>query len=382
MTTTDRRAFIKAAAALPLSAATGTAFAQVAKLAQTAQTAQTPNMIIDMHAHALSERFLADLVKTPQAGLSCKRNERGEFHLFRDGIGVGKSFDPHLVDLPTRLASLKRRHVERQLFAPPPGLLCAPGYATGVDLARLLQDQQDDIVNASEGLMEGVAVLALGEPSRAADELKRAVEKHGYRAAMIPTTAGGRPLDDPIFEPLFDMVEKLGITLIMHPASSTRPDTLAGYDAYEVQVLVGWPGETSLAIARLIYSGFFEKRPTIKLVLCHGGGTVVFLRGRLDAAYEANGWEAEPYFKKNITKPPSQYLDHLYYDSCALSTDSNRWVIDIMGVDRVVFGSDYPFDIGDPEGRRSVPVIDSLPAPDRAKIYKGNAEALLARKGI
>lgn len=343
---------------------------------------QTPDMIIDLHAHALSERFLADLVKTPKAGLTCVRNERGEFHLFRDGLPVGKSFDPNLVDLPTRLASLRRRNVELQVFGPPPGLLCAPGYATGVELARLLQEQQQDIVSESEGLMEGVAVLALSEPSRAADELKRSVEKYGYRAAMIPTTAGGRPLDDPVFEPLFQMVEKLGITLILHPASSTRPDTLAGHDAYEIQVLVGWPSETSLAISRLIFSGFFEKHPTIKFVLLHGGGTLVFLRGRLDAAYEANGWEAEPYFKENITKPPSQYLSQFYYDTCALSTDSNRWVIDIMGVDHVVFGSDYPFDVGDPEGRRSVPVIDSLPAQDRAKIYKGNAHALLTRKGI
>lgn len=350
--------------------------------AQQTQQSQAPDMIIDMHAHALSERFLADLVKSPQAGLTCIRNDRGEFRLFREGIPAGKSFDPYLSDLPTRLASLKRRNVERQVFGPPPGLLCAPRYATGVELARILQKQQDEIVAASGGLMEGAAILALGEPSRAADELKRSVETHGYRAAMIPTTAGGRPLDDAVFEPLFDMVEKLGITLIMHPASSTYPDTLLGHDAYEVQVLIGWPTETSLAISRLIFAGFFERRPTIKLVLVHGGGTLVFLRGRLDAAYEANGWEAEPYFKEKITKPPSEYLKNLYYDSCALSVDSNRWVIDIMGVDRVVFGSDYPFDVGDPEGRRSVPVIDSLPAADRAKIYKTNALSLLERKGI
>lgn len=333
-------------------------------------------MIIDMHAHGLSERFLADLVKTPQAGLSCERNERGEFVLFRDGVSVGKSLDPNVHDLPTRLASLKRRNVERQVFGPPPGLLASPGYATGVERARLIHRQQDEIVSASEGLMEAVAVLALGEPERACDELRRAIEDHGYRAAMIPSTAGGRPLDDPAFAPLFSLIEKLGLTLIMHPTSGTPFDP---FGRFVVQVLVGWPGETTLSVARLIFAGIFERHPALKLVLVHGGGNLVFQRGRLDSAYEATGWEADPYFTDNISKPPSHYLSQLYYDTCTLSTDSNAFVIQTMGADRVVFGTDYPFDIGDPEGRRSVPVIDKLPEPDRKKIYKDNAEALLAR---
>src|ERR1700752_3126086 len=108
-------------------------------------------MIIDMHAHSLSERFLNDLMKTPQAGLSCEKNERGEFHLYRDGGPIGKSLDPHVHDLPRRLDSLKRRRIERQLFGPPPGVLCAPGYAIGAERARVLHRQQDEIVKASNG---------------------------------------------------------------------------------------------------------------------------------------------------------------------------------------------------------------------------------------
>jgi aminocarboxymuconate-semialdehyde decarboxylase len=111
--------------------------------------------------------------------------------------------------------------------------------------------------------------------------------------------------------------------------------------------------------------------------MAHGGGNLVFLRGRLDSAYDAKGWEFDPYYRKHITQRPSAYLDRLYYDTCALSEDSNRFVIDTMGVDHVVFGSDYPFDIGDPQGRRSVPVIDTLPAGDKEKIYRSNALSLL-----
>ena len=117
----------------------------------------------------------------------------------------------------------------------------------------------------------------------------------------------------------------------------------------------------------------------LKLVIVHGGGNLVFLRGRLNAAYEATGWEADPYYRKNITKPPSEYLDRLFYDTCALSPTSNKFVIDTMGVDRVVFGSDYPYDIGDPEGRRSIPVVDALPAVAREMVYRSNALTLLKR---
>jgi aminocarboxymuconate-semialdehyde decarboxylase len=121
----------------------------------------------------------------------------------------------------------------------------------------------------------------------------------------------------------------------------------------------------------------FEHHPALKLILSHGGGDLVFLRGRLDSAYHAQGWEANPYYRRNITRAPTEYLDRLYYDTCALSTESNRFVVDTMGADRVMFGSDYPFDIGDPEGKRAAPVIEGLPAEAREKIYRGNAYGAL-----
>jgi aminocarboxymuconate-semialdehyde decarboxylase len=155
---------------------------------------------------------------------------------------------------------------------------------------------------------------------------------------------------------------------------ATRSDR---FGMYGIHVLVGFPFESTLAITRLIFNGVLERHPALKIVMAHGGGNLVFLRGRLDSAYDAKGWEFDPYYRKHITQRPSAYLDRLYYDTCALSEDSNRFVIDTMGVDHVVFGSDYPFDIGDPQGRRSVPVIDTLPAGDKEKIYRSNALSLL-----
>jgi aminocarboxymuconate-semialdehyde decarboxylase len=142
--------------------------------------------------------------------------------------------------------------------------------------------------------------------------------------------------------------------------------------------LVGWPGETTLAVARMIFSGVFKRHPALKLVLVHGGGNLIFQQGRLDSACEAKGWEADPYFTDNIDEPPSTTLRRLYFDTCTLSTKSNQFIIDTMGPERIVFGTDYPFDIGDPEGKRSVPVIDALPPAARERIYSANALSLLS----
>jgi aminocarboxymuconate-semialdehyde decarboxylase len=331
-------------------------------------------MIIDLHAHALGERFLSDLCRRPIAGMSCRRGNDGGF-LFRRPIDESyRTLDHNLSDLGHRLQSLKERGIERQLFGPPPGQISWPGGVAATEWVHALHAQQAEIAANSQGMLEPIAVPCFEEPSRTVDELRRAVEEFGYRAITLPSTAGGRPLDDPAFAPFFAHVEKEGLVLILHPVSATPP---ARYHMYGIQVLVGWPMESTLAVTRMIFAGLFERHPALKLVVVHGGGNLVFLRGRLDSAYEATGWEADPYYRKNIRKPPSAYLDSFFYDTCALSPASNRFVIDTMGPERVVFGTDYPYDIGDPEGRRSVPVIDAMPAAARARVYRDNALALL-----
>ena len=335
-------------------------------------------MIIDLHAHALDEQFIHDLSKTPVAGLRAERGDEGYWVIRRQGDDRKSSIDPNLHDLPKRLESLRRRDVGLQLFAPPPFMLAWPGGASGVELVRALNKASHRTAEQSDGRMEMLAVLALGEPEVAAQELQRAVDEHGVRGVMMPSSAGGRPLDGPEFAPLFALIEKLGLIVFMHPTSAVKSER---FGMYGVHVLIGWPFETTLAVTRMIFEGLLERHSTLKLVLAHGGGNLVFLRGRLNSAYEATGWEADPYFRKNITRPPSEYLDRLYYDTCALSEDSNRFTIQTMGAERVVFGSDYPFDIGDPEGRRSVPVVDALPEAQRQMIYNGNALRLLEGAG-
>ena len=331
-------------------------------------------MIIDTHAHALDLAFLDGLCRKPAFGLSAERRTDGRFWV-RRGDNPPHSLDENLSDVPKRVASLKRRNVELQLIGPPPGYVAWPGGAAGVDFARALNEHGARIASEGQGRIELMAALALGDPARCAYELERAVDLYGARSALLPATAGGRPLDGPEFDPLFTVAEKLGLLLFMHPVSAEPPTR---FPLYGVQVLVQWPFETTLAVTRMIFEGVFDRHPGLQLLLAHGGGNLIFLKGRLNSAYDATGWEADPYYRKNVSKAPGEYYKQVFFDTCSLSPDSVEFTIKVAGADRVMFGTDYPFDIGDPEAKRALPALERLPHEPRKKIYRENAAAVLA----
>ena len=332
-------------------------------------------MIIDTHAHALDEAFLDGLCRTPAYGLVAERGKDGRFWI-RRGDARAHSLDENLFDVPKRVASLARRNVSLQLIGPPPGFVAWPGGAADVAYARALNEHGARIAAQGEGRLEVMATVAMAEPERVAYELERAVDRHGCRSALLPSTAGGPPLDGPQFDPLFAVAERLGLLLFMHPVSAETP---VRFPLYGVQVLVQWPFETTLAVTRMIFEGVFDRHPGLQLLLAHGGGNLIFLKGRLNSAYEAQGWEADPYYRKNVSRPPGDYYRRLYFDTCALSPESVDFTIQVAGADRVMFGTDYPFDIGDPEAKRALPALERLPDAARERIFSANASELLAR---
>src|SRR5215831_3997961 len=218
-------------------------------------------MIVDVHAHAISEQFLADLQRRPIAGISADRGDDGTYFMRGGGWDRPSSLDANLHDLPRRLASLKRREVELQLFAPPPGFFSWAGGAAGREWVQALHAQELDIAAQAQGLMEPMAVFALGEPEHAVDEIRRAMDLYPFRAGMLPSTAGGRPLDDPIFEPMWSLIEELGLLIFLHPTSAVGSER---FGLHGVHVLVGWPFETTLAVTRLIFEGVLERHPGLR----------------------------------------------------------------------------------------------------------------------
>ena len=331
-------------------------------------------MIIDAHAHALDEAFLDALCRKPAFGLSAERRADGRFWL-RRGNARAHSLDENLFDVRKRVESLARRSVDRQLIGPPPGFVAWPGGAAGVEYARALNAHGARVASQGQGRLELMATLALAEPEKCAYELERALDLYGARSALLPASAGGRPLDAPEFDALFTIAEKWGVLLFMHPVSAEEPSR---FPLYGVQVLVQWPFETTLAVTRMIFEGVFDRHPGLQLLLAHGGGNLIYLKGRLNSAYEATGWEADPYYRKNVSKAPGDYYKQIFFDTCSLSPESVEFTIKVAGADRVMFGTDYPFDIGDPEAKRALPALNRLDEESRRKIFRDNAEAVLA----
>jgi aminocarboxymuconate-semialdehyde decarboxylase len=331
-------------------------------------------MIVDVHAHALDDAFLDGLCRTPRFGLTGDRDAAGRYRVTRsDGAVV--ALDNDLSDLAGRLESLSRRQVELQLIGPPPGFASWPSGAADVAHARALNEHGARIVAQGQGRLELMVTLPLGEPAACAYELERALDLYAARSALLPATAGGQPIDTGAFDDMFRLAERRGVLLFLHPVSAEPPTR---FPVYTLQLVVQWPAETSFAVARLIFSGFFDRFPGIKVLLAHGGGGLLFLKGRLNSAYEARGAESHSYFTAKIARRPGDYLRELYYDTCSQSPESVEFTIRVAGADRVMFGTDYPFEVGDAEGKRALPALEELPEAVRRRIFRDNALAALS----
>jgi aminocarboxymuconate-semialdehyde decarboxylase len=328
-------------------------------------------MIVDVHAHAVSEEFIRQTAREPRYGMPYEVRTDGGYAT----RGYGE-MDRLLWDLDGRLESLERRKIDLQLVSPLPRTLSDHQSVIDVDISRLMNSETAQLVGRGGGRLAGLGGVPLREPERAADELRRMVGEYGFRGLCMPTSAAGTPLDLPQFEKVWDAIEELGLLVFMHATTAIARKT---FEEYTLNTLVGWPTEVTVAATRLIFSGVLERHPGLSLVLSHGGGTLPYLAGRLDLAYHAPKHEANPACRSRITKPPSHYLRQFYYDTVVASPASLLFLVGLVGADRVMFGTDFPFEIGDAEGAIALPVLQQLPADQRERILGRNATDVLDR---
>ena len=318
-------------------------------------------MIVDVHAHALSRDFLSELAREGAFGIeTCPEGFRF--------AGYGP-LDPLLFDMDGRLESLTRREIGLQLVSPPPRVVSHAGWAADAAFARRLNDQTLAAVRDAGGRLGGLLVPPIAEPERCVAEIRRGLDE-GHVGVALPTSAAGRPLDDPAFEPMWAECARQGCIVFMHPTTGVERQAFGSFTMLQ---LVGWPSETALCVARLIFAGVIERHAGLKLVLAHGGGTLPMLAGRLDLAYEAPLYEANPACRAHIAKPPSHYLRDLYYDTVVAHPTVLDFLLKLVGPERVVFGTDFPFEIGDAEGRKSLAALEPLGVEVRDTVLANGA---------
>jgi aminocarboxymuconate-semialdehyde decarboxylase len=321
--------------------------------------------------------------------------ERMKLHAKDQGIVKRMASLRMLWDIEARVAMLAEKFPDVQqvltLSLPGPEALGGPDLAP--ELARIANDGMAEMCRRwPDRFPAFVASLPMNNVAAALEEMDRAIGGLGARGVQVLSNVNGRPLDDPEFFPVFERVTRHhDLPVWLHP---TRPATVADYrtedkSKYEIWQVLGWPYETSVAMARIVFSGLLDRLPDLRIITHHCGAMIPFFAGRAETLWAQLGSRTadENYGEilKRMTRPPIEYFRMFYADTVlGGSASALRCGLDFFGADRVVFASDCPFDPeGGPmfirEGIRSIEDL-GLSDADREKIYLGNALRLMRMK--
>jgi len=324
-------------------------------------------MLVDMHNHLLPPGALAML---DELGLLA-RSVAGSLSIL-SGKGPGTALATDLMDV-----DLQRKHLDNSGFTH--ASIMVPPFATLYNLPpavtlRYAQAFNDSAsrVCASDPRFFGLATVPLQDPVGAAAEARRAVLGLGHKGVGIISRAGDLELSAPEMDPFFDEVQNLGIPVFIHPDVQS-PVGSERMRTHHLRNLVGNPSETAFVAASLVFSGVLDRFPGITFVLSHGGGTFPYIVGRLE-----HGYQVRPECRVQHASP-YEYLRRFYYDSVVFEPAAMRYLVGIVGADRVVAGTDWPFDMADPDPNIIVGRA-GLNTSVSAQILGGTAAELLGLK--
>lgn len=241
-----------------------------------------------------------------------------------------------------------------------------------VEVAQFQNDQLAEMVRKYPDSFAAMATLPLQVPQAALKELERAIHKLGLRGIEIGSHVGERELGDPAFWPVYEVLEKTGLPMFIHPHHVAGMDRLQNF---YLNNLIGNPLDTTIAAVNLMFGGVFERYPGLKVVLAHGGGQLPFIFGRIE-----HGYEVRPEPKEKVRRPPRAFLKNFYFDTITHHPDALRYLIAFAGIEHVLLGSDYPYDMGDPDPARTVSELSGVEEMDRRKIMRDNAVSLFGLK--
>jgi predicted TIM-barrel fold metal-dependent hydrolase len=329
---------------------------------------------IDIFNHIYPQRFYAEFL-TLAPGLK--------------DMGKRVRNIPVLVDLDARFRMMDEFGEYCQVISlPTPPLESYAGPDTSPRLAAIANDGLAELVSRyPERFIGFAATLPMNNPDAAVKELERVVTQLGGLGVQLLSNAGGKPLDSPELLPLFEEIARRDAVIWLHPARGANFPDYAGEDKskYEIWWTFGWPYETSVAMARLVFSGLFDRHPNLKIITHHMGAMIPYFEGRVGYGWDQLGRRSsdEDYsgLLRSMKKRPIDYFRMFHADTALFGAlAATRCGLSFFGVDHVLFASDTPFE--PTPGlyiRETIRVIESLDltAADKERIYRGNAERLL-----
>ena len=335
-------------------------------------------MKIDVFPHCLPRRYFERAIQASPAGATLQKRMSGI---------------PVLVDVELRLRIMDRYegYVQVLTLANPPVEVVADAR-TSPGLIRLANDEMAEIVVKHPDRFPGfVASLPMNNPDAALAEIDRALDHLGATGIQIYTNVAGRPLDLPEYRPIFARMAQRDLPIWLHPA---RPAGFADYPGearskYDIWWAFGWPYETSAAMARLVFSGLFDRHPGLKIITHHMGAMIPFCAGRVGGGLDQLGSRTDdPDDMAALGRLKQRPLDYfkMFYGDTALfgAWHAMESGLAFFGADHILFGTDMPFDPEKGPGfiRETIEAMERMRAtPDeKAAIYAGNAKRLLKLK--
>jgi aminocarboxymuconate-semialdehyde decarboxylase len=322
---------------------------------------------IDIHAHLFPPSAMERLrAGKPWYGSTVEQGQRGNPILVTNGRRRALGADSHLIDAAGRIARMDELRVDTQVLSLVPLLF---GYDLGHDDAvSMTRDTNDEIagyVRDYRGRFLGLANVPVNDTDRATQELERAMGLDGFVGLTLGSNVNGRSWDDPTLFPILEAAERLKAYVFFHPidvrAGSVLPD-------YYTKNLIGNPLETTMLVASLIFGGVLDRLPDLRLCLAHGGGYATFAIGRFD-----HGKRVRPE-AKHLQALPSDLLKRFHVDALVHSEHAVRYLVDVMGVERVVLGSDFPADMGPADPVGEIERNPFLTDGEKRAILGGNLE--------
>jgi predicted TIM-barrel fold metal-dependent hydrolase len=335
-------------------------------------------MKIDIFNHIFPKKFFDKYIDAGQGGKD---------------IGKRVSNIQTIVDVDSRFRILDEFGDYVQVITLPlPPLEILAGPDKSPELAREGNDGLAELVQKYDRFLGFAASLPMNNPKAAEKEMTRALDELGAFGVQMYSNAAGKPLDSPELLPLFEEAVRRDIPIWIHPARGADfPDyQTESRSQFEIWWTFGWPYETSVAMARLVFSGYFDRFPTLKIITHHMGGMIPYFEGRVGYGWDQLGKRTTDLdyvsLLKSMKKRPVEYFKNFYADTALFgAAPATKCGFDFFGLDNVVFASDMPFEPAPGlYARETIKCVEGLDLTKEQKeqIYRGNAERLLKLKSV
>jgi aminocarboxymuconate-semialdehyde decarboxylase len=321
--------------------------------------------IIDVHTHMFTRRWLETL-RAGGGPYNVRIRPDGREEVFRGDTPVVFPQPGHF-DYGLRIATMDEAGIDVSVVS----LTCPNVYWGSEDVsagaARESNASMAEAQRVHPDRIRWFASLPWEYPDRATEELARSCDE-GAVGVMVLANVAGRSLTETAFAPVWAEIDRRALPVLVHPGEPPGSDLL-DLGLYDLSWSVGFMFDTTLALTRMIFDGFLDRYGELKLIAAHGGGTLPYLVGRFE-----KGDEVELPERRRMTASPTEYLRRIWYDCITYDLGALRYLVSVVGADRVLFGTDWPHQVHDIAG--SLANTAALPADQRDAIRGGNAARL------